>query len=66
MPPSWPNYFNSSMTGSPPTPPRWGQSLDTFVGIPGYDLGQLRADLHKFTFLLGATDGKRLFTPDSE
>jgi len=39
-------------------------SLHTFVGNPGYDLDQLRADLDRFTFLLGGNDGEPLFNPD--
>ena len=37
-------------------------SLRHFVGNPAYDLGQLRADLARFTFLLGG-DGESLFKP---
>jgi hypothetical protein len=39
-------------------------SLQAFVGSPGYDLATLRADLDRFTFLLGADDGQRLFGRD--
>jgi hypothetical protein len=35
------------------------ESLATFVGHPAYDTGALRADLHRFAFLLG--DGEELF-----
>jgi hypothetical protein len=42
-------------------PDRLGLWLHQFVGSPGYDLDQLRADLDRFTFLLGADDGQRLF-----
>jgi len=38
-------------------------SLTRFVGHPVYDLRQLRADLDRFTFLLGANDGEPLFGP---
>jgi hypothetical protein len=31
-------------------------SLVRFVGSTAYDLGQLRADLERFTFLLGGSD----------
>jgi hypothetical protein len=37
------------------------ESLATFVGHPAYGIQDLRADLHRFTFLLGATDGEGLF-----
>lgn len=38
-------------------------SLTRFTGHPGYDLNQLRNDLHRFTFLLGGNDGEQLFQP---
>ena len=38
-----------------------GQSLAAFAGHPAYNTGTLRADLHRFTFLLGASDGEELF-----
>lgn len=34
-------------------PPGVGASFAAFVGAPGYDLGDLRADCAKFAFLLG-------------
>jgi hypothetical protein len=37
------------------------QSLVAFVGHPAYTAEILRADLHRFAFLLGATDGEELF-----
>ena len=37
------------------------QSLAAFVGHPAYTTEILRADLHRFAFLLGATDGEELF-----
>lgn len=37
-------------------------SLRRFVGIDGYDLTALQADLARFAFLLG-DDGERLFGP---
>ena len=36
-------------------------SLAAFIGHPAYNAGDLRADLHRFTFLLGAADGSELF-----
>ena len=36
-------------------------SLDRFLAAPGYDLTTLHADLHRFVFLLGASDGESLF-----
>lgn len=36
-------------------------SFRRFVGTEGYDLTELRADLARFAFLLGTTDGRQLF-----
>jgi hypothetical protein len=36
-------------------------SFAAFVGNPAYDTGTLCADLHRFAFLLGASDGEELF-----
>ena len=36
-------------------------SLTRFIGHPAYGAGQLRADLHRFVFLLGGDDGQALF-----
>ncbi len=36
-------------------------SLAAFAGHPAYDTGALCADLHRFAFLLGASDGDELF-----
>jgi hypothetical protein len=36
-------------------------SLAAFVGHPAYNTGALRADLHRFVFLLGVSDGEELF-----
>ena len=36
-------------------------SFAAFVGHPAYDTGALRADLHRFVFLLGVSDGEELF-----
>jgi hypothetical protein len=37
------------------------QCLAAYVGYPAYGIQELRADLHRFTFLLGAGDGALLF-----
>ena len=37
------------------------ESFAAFVGHPADDTDALRADLHRFTFLLGASDGEELF-----
>jgi hypothetical protein len=44
-------------------PGRLGASLEDFTGNPGYGTGQLRQDLNRFVFLLGASDGEPLFGP---
>ena len=36
-------------------------NLTAFVGHPGYHIDQLAADLHRFVFLLGLSDGDQLF-----
>jgi hypothetical protein len=36
-------------------------SFAAFVGHPAYNTDTLRADLHRFAFLLGETDGEELF-----
>ena len=36
-------------------------SLTAFVGHPAYNTATLCADLHRFAFLLGASDGEDLF-----
>jgi hypothetical protein len=38
-----------------------GESFATFVGHPAYNTGTLCADLRRFVFLLGASDGEELF-----
>jgi hypothetical protein len=37
------------------------ESFAAFIGHPAYNTGTLRADLHRFVFLLGASDGEDLF-----
>jgi hypothetical protein len=37
------------------------ESFPAFVGHPAYDTNALRADLHRFAVLLGASDGEELF-----
>jgi hypothetical protein len=36
-------------------------SFAAFVGHPAYHTSSLCADLHRFAFLLGASDGEELF-----
>jgi hypothetical protein len=44
-------------------PGRLGASLTEFAGHPAYGLGELHADLERFVFLLGGSDGEQLFGP---
>ena len=44
-------------------PGRFGASLASFVGNPGYGTTQLGEDLDRFVFLLGDGDGESLFGP---
>ena len=37
------------------------ESFAASVGHPAYNTGTLRADLRRFVFLLGASDGEELF-----
>ena len=41
--------------------PAIGQSLAAYVGHPAYGIETLRADLNRFVFLLGVSDGEELF-----
>jgi hypothetical protein len=36
-------------------------SFAAFIGHPAYNTGTLSADLHRFAFLPGASDGEELF-----
>ena len=40
---------------------RLGASLEEFAGHPACNVGELRQDLNRFTFLLGGDDGEALF-----
>lgn len=42
-------------------PGRLAASLAEFVGHPAYGLDELHADLERFAFLLGGSDGENLF-----
>ena len=42
-------------------PARLAASLEQFVGHPAYGPQDLRADLERFVFLLGGSDGEPLF-----
>ena len=41
-------------------------SLTTYLGSPGYNLNALRADLARFSFLLGSDDGHALLGEQPE
>jgi hypothetical protein len=42
-------------------PRRLGASLEEFIGNPAYGLHDLHADLERFVFVLGGSDGESLF-----
>lgn len=42
----------------------FADSLCCFVGSTGYTVDELRADVSRFAFLLGVTDGELLFGED--
>jgi hypothetical protein len=44
-------------------PGRLSASLEGFVGHPAYNTPQLRADLDRFAFLLGAQRSNSVFVP---
>ena len=44
---------------------RLADSLRRFVGSDGYDIDELHADLSRFGFLLGLTDGERRVDGDA-
>ena len=59
---SSPRRSPSSPTGCPAARNRSStDSLASFVGHPAYNTDTLRADLHRFAFLPGASDGEELF-----
>ena len=45
---------------------RLKESLSGFTGSHAYDTVQLRADLSRFVFLLGGSDGEALFAGEPE
>jgi hypothetical protein len=40
------------------------ESLRRFLGVDGYEVDELRADVSRFSFLLGVNDGELLFGGD--
>jgi hypothetical protein len=52
-------FLASWLSGS--QKPALNQSLAAFVGHPAYSTETLCADLHRFAFLPGETDGEDLF-----
>jgi hypothetical protein len=63
MRPSSPGCCSSWPGGWPAIPADSAPPLEQFVGNPAYNVSQLRQDLDRFTFLLGADDGESLFGP---
>jgi len=51
-------FLASRLSGSQKQAPH--ESFAAFVGHPAYDTDTLRADLRRFAFLLGETDGEEL------
>ena len=49
------------MPSSGQRPPDSADSFAAFIGHPAYNTDTLCADLHRFAFLLGASDGEELF-----
>jgi hypothetical protein len=47
-------------------PARLEPSLLAYVGHPAYGAAHLQQDLHRFTFLLGGSDGEPLFEPGQD
>ena len=54
-----PHFLARWLSGS--QKPVLTDSLATYVGHPAYTTSNLCADLHRFAFLLGASDGEELF-----
>ena len=52
-------FLASWLSGS--QKPALASSLAAFTGYPAYNTDTLRADLHRFAFLLGVSDGEALF-----
>ena len=52
-------FLSGWLTGS--QKPALDASLAAYIGPPAYNLDALRADLPRFAFLLGETDGEELF-----
>jgi hypothetical protein len=55
-------FIGQWLTG--PDQEQLAASFGHFVGTDNYDLTALRADLARFTFLLGHDDGEQLFGTD--
>ncbi len=52
-------FLSSWLSGS--QKPALDESFAAFVGHTAYNTDALRADLHRFAFLLGVSDGEELF-----
>jgi len=55
-------FIGQWLTG--PDQEQLAASFRRFIGTDNYDLTALRADLARFTFLLGHDDGEQLFGHD--
>jgi transposase InsO family protein len=55
---AWREEYNQQRPHQSRDPGRLGASLEGSVGHPAYNTSQLRADLDRFTFLLGGSDGE--------
>ena len=51
-------FLASWLSGS--QKPALDESLAAYMGHPAYNTGTLCTDLHRFAFLLGASDGEEL------
>lgn len=57
-------FISQWLTG--PDQAQLAASFGRFIGTDSYDLTGLRADLARFTFLLGQDDGEELFGHDKQ
>ena len=62
--PSSPSCCSSSAGGWPAIGGAWAPPWGSSSVTPAYNVGELRQDLDRFTFLLGADDGESLSGPD--
>ncbi len=58
--------MHRTQDASPATAITREASLESFAGSHSYGTQQLRADLARFVFLLGGSDGEPLFGPQRQ